>query len=355
MRNISKKDFFDILKANSTFKESLLLGFQALEVSSYEAFLYSAITGAQYLDDLVFPFTPKGLMKVFHSHTNDRFVTGLWSELLPHFSPLKIVAVRPFLAQGTKYLVPVEFENEVEYARKVAELYTKQSHPGQILVHRIETSKDGGGQESLLEYLSCEYFRMRGYLVDSQIPLPQKFGSPDWMAVSPFLLSTEFEIFQGRYIFELGMNSVNWDKRPNRSITTSSQVEEFIVGEAKVASADPIKQISKYMETGIFNRSVLSVTDPSEKYLEMSDQLSFDQSWKLKFANSVSEYPNFKSQKGAEFAEFLITVAKFYLLSNFSDQKISRIVSFDVLDRRNTQLQLLKLVRAIPLANLLES
>ena len=137
MRNISKEDFFKILANNVSFHEIELQGNRAFEISSYEAFLFSTITGAQYLDNLIFPFTPKGLMKIFHSHTNDRFVTGLWSDVLPHYTPRKLVADRPFLARDFKILIPVEFRDENDFAHEIAKLFKYQTYPGQILVHRI--------------------------------------------------------------------------------------------------------------------------------------------------------------------------------------------------------------------------
>jgi hypothetical protein len=352
MRNISKEDFFEILSCNSSFSEIELQGNRAFEISSYEAFLFSTITGAQYLDNLIFPFTPKGLMKVFHSHRNDRFVTGLWSGVLPHYTPRKLVADRPFLAQGSKILVPVEFRDENDFANGVSKLFKYQTYPGQILVHRIESSKEGCGQESLLEYLSCEYYRKNGFLVDSQIPLPQQFGSPDWMAISPMALGMEIDLFNSRYIFELGMKSIDWGTYPVQSSTTLGPNFDLIVGEAKVASVDPTKQITKYLSSGIFNRSVLSITDFAPKYLELSDQLYFDESWRLKSESAFLPFKN-DHDKSKEFTDFLILVSKFYLLSNYSDLEISQILDLDLTLTGTKQAQLLSQVRDFPLEKLL--
>ena len=353
MRNISKQDFFEILRHSSSFKELDFHGMKAFEISSYEAFLFSAVTGAQYLDNLVFPFTPKGLMKIFHSHTNSRFVTGLWSGVLPHFSPRKIALDRPFLARDFKILVPVAFLDEADFGIEVAELFKLQSYPGQILVHRIESSKDGNGQESLLEYLSCEYYREKGFLVDSQIPLPQQFGSPDWMAVSPSALGSRKELFEGRYIFELGMTAVDWDTLPNKEQIQCAENEILIVGEAKVAAADPMKQIAKYLSSGIFHRSVLSITDLSTKYIQTSDQLFFDQSWHIECVESRLKSMFFDMKKSQEFVDFLKLVAKFYLLSNYSDSDISLMLDLDLFNSGTKQSQLLHNVQALTLDKLL--
>lgn len=353
MRNISKQDFFEILSSNSLFVETELHGVRSFELSSYEAFIFSTITGAQYLDNLVFPFTPKGLMKVFHSHLNDRFVTGLWSGLLPHFSPVGLVDDRPFLKTGPKYLVPVSFRTEGEFKKEVEELNRRQSYPGEIIVHRIEASKDGGGQESLLEYLSCEYFRKKGFLVDSQIPLSQQFGSPDWMAISPFRLCDDVEVFRGKYLFELGMSAVKWDTKHDLGLIENNFTDDSIVGEAKVAAADPIKQISKYMSSGIFTRAVLSVTDRQDKYLDLCDQFYLDQSWEPKYLELALISKEFRSEKSSEFENFLITLAKFYLLSNFSPPQISAILDFDISDPLFTQSKLLSSIRSKPLATFL--
>jgi hypothetical protein len=355
MRNITKQNFFEIHANNSKFTETVFCGVRAIELSSYEAFIYSTITGSQYLDNLVFPFTPKGLMKVFHSHDNDRIVTGLWSGLLPHFTPSRIVIDRPFLIREVKYLIPVEFETELDFAEQISVLYKKQRYPGEMLVHRIESSKDGSGQEGLLEYLSCEYYRTRGYLVDSQIPLAQRYGSPDWMAVSPSILAPGIQVFNGRYIFELAMKSVPWDSKPDGDPVVSSMVGEIIVGEAKVSSGSHSKQIIKYLQSQIFNRSVLSVTDFSDKYLELCDQLSFDLSWKLSLSPSTLERNDFDARRSAEFSEFLVTLSKFFLLSNFSAQDIAEILDFRISDPASKQSELLEAVRSLPLEKLLSS
>jgi hypothetical protein len=351
MRSISKEDFFDILEGNTSFKQIELQGVRAFEISSYEAFLFSTITGAQYLDNLIFPFTPKGLMKIFHSHTNSRFVTGLWSGVLPHFTPKKLVADRPFLAQDFKILVPVELKDESDFAIEAAKYFEYQTYPGQILIHRIESSKDGSGQESLLEYLSCEFYRKRGFLVDSQIPLPQQFGSPDWMAISPLAFGLDIDLFQSRYIFELGMKSIDWEICPLRSESIQTSNLDLIVGEAKVAPVDPTKQIAKYLSSGIFNRSVLSITDFAPKYLESSDQLYLDQSWHLKFMAKNSQFENV-IEKANEFIDFLILVSKFYLLSNYSDLEISQILDLDLSLSGTKQAQLLSQIKDLPLEKL---
>jgi hypothetical protein len=355
MRNICKQNFFEVLRFKISFTEDEIQGFRALRISSYEAFIFSTITGAQYLDDLVLPFTPKGLMKVFHSHLNDRLVTGLWSGLEPHYSPRMLAMGRPFLNNGEKYLVPIEFHGEAEFREKAEELFKKQDYPGQILVHRIEASKEGNGQESLLEYISCEYFRSRGFLVDSQIPMAQEFGSPDWMAVSPSRLTDQIEIFKGRYLFELGMSAIDWDSE-NISITPEDELSNnILVGEAKVSSGDHVKQITKYLRSGIFNRAVLSVTDRQDKYLDLFDQFYLDESWKMKFVAASSSSGEFDPYKSEEFSNFLTTVAKFYLLSNFSNSQISERVEIDISDKVIAQSKLLSSIRAKPLAHFLIS
>jgi hypothetical protein len=354
MRSISKEDFFKILATNTSFNEIELQENRAFEISSYEAFLFSTITGAQYLDNLIFPFTPKGLMKIFHSHMNNRFVTGLWSGVLPHYTPRKLVADRPFLARDSKILIPVEFRDENDFANEVAKLFKYQTYPGQILVHRIESSKDGCGQESLLEYLSCDFYRKKGFLVDSQIPLPQQFGSPDWMAISPLVFPSEIDLFNSRYIFELGMKSIDWGTYPVHSRVDVGSNFDLIVGEAKVASVDPTKQITKYLSSGIFHRAVLSITDFAPKFLELSDQLYFDQSWCLN-SESIHLPTENVQEKSKEFAEFLFVVSKFYLLSNYSDLEISEILDLDLSLTSTKQAQLLSKVQDIPLEKLLRS
>ncbi len=301
-------------------------GLRAFEISAYDAFIFSTITGSQYLDHCDFPFTSKGLMKLFQSNLSSKMVTGLWAGTIPHYSPRNLIKDRPFLAEGIKYLLPIAFQSETEFRREIEKVAELQLVPGQILVHRIESSKEGCGQESLLEYLACEYFRSNGYLVDNQIPLAQKFGSPDWMAISPACFSTDKGIFAGRYLFEYGMNSIQgW--RPNETAKIVEPLDRnMLVGEVKVENVKPKKQVEKYLASGIFSHAVITSTDSLSSKLPEYDSFFFDSNWKTIFSQSevISRAQN--KVEAEQFQNFVLTMIKMFHLSNFSNEYIQEML-----------------------------
>ena len=49
-----------------------------LKVTARDAFIFSSITGSGYLENFSFPFTPKGLLKIFYNANQFNFVTGIF-------------------------------------------------------------------------------------------------------------------------------------------------------------------------------------------------------------------------------------------------------------------------------------
>ena len=64
---IYTKDFFNIFKANFDFEIVETEMGLAVKMPAKEAFIYSSITGAGYFENPIYPFTPKGLMKLFYN------------------------------------------------------------------------------------------------------------------------------------------------------------------------------------------------------------------------------------------------------------------------------------------------
>ena len=113
MREINEDGFFRIFNSNTNFKIKSMIYGNVVEMSSKDAFIYSNITGAVFLDNTLMPFTPKGLMKVFSSEKNLRNITGLWDRGKPHFTPRNLSRTRAFLQSNNKLLIPIKFENEI--------------------------------------------------------------------------------------------------------------------------------------------------------------------------------------------------------------------------------------------------
>ena len=61
---INKASIFNIFKENFGFETvDTILG-NAIKMDAYSAFLFANVTGAGYLDNPIYPFSPKGGMKI---------------------------------------------------------------------------------------------------------------------------------------------------------------------------------------------------------------------------------------------------------------------------------------------------
>ena len=326
MRSITKEIFFKIFSQNTDLEQLELKGISSIRFSSYEAFIYATITGSGYLDNLVMPFTPKGLMKIFQAEDNLNLVTGLWDKFHPYYTPRKIAEVRDYIATGDKYLIPIEFKNELEYHEKIKELFHKQDFPGQFLIQRIEDNKKGKGLESLIEYFACEYFKANGYLVDNQIPLSQACGSPDWIAISTD--GAEFGSLrkQGFYLFELAMPSLFGER--DIAINSARQtLGNSIVGEVKVTAANSTSQLNKYLSTEFFDSGVLCFTD---RFVPDDSQAAiafFNADWKFKFEPDRQLNRFIDEGRYEKYLHFILLNLKIYQLSSLPDELILSALS----------------------------
>ena len=75
---IYKENFFKIFKANFNFEIVETEMGTAVKMPAKEAFIYSVITGAGYFENPIYPFTPKGLMKLFYNAFDYKFVSGIF-------------------------------------------------------------------------------------------------------------------------------------------------------------------------------------------------------------------------------------------------------------------------------------
>lgn len=321
MRSITKEIFFKIFNQNTKLEQLELNNNSLIHFSSYEAFIYATVTGSGYLDNVVMPFTPKGLMKVFQAEDTLNLVTGLWDNYHPYFTPRKIAKVREYVANGDKYVIPIEFTNELEYKEKLKDLFYKQDYPGQFLIQRIEENKKGKGLEALIEYFACEYFKANGYLVDNQIPLSQAYGSPDWVAISTD--NSEFGSLrkQGFYLFELAMSSL-FGKRDTAVNSVRHSLGNSIVGEVKVTASNSTLQLNKYLSTEFFDSGVLCFTDRFIPEKSNASIAFFDEDWKFTF-EPKKQFKRFDNKSQYEkYLHFMLLNLKVYLLSSLTDELI---------------------------------
>ena len=109
---IYTQEFFNIFKANFRYKIVKTEMGMAVKMSAKDAFIYSSITGAGYFENPVYPFTPKGLLKLFYNAFNYKFVSGIFDNGVLKNSPYILSKAKKYLLKGSKYIIPIEFESE---------------------------------------------------------------------------------------------------------------------------------------------------------------------------------------------------------------------------------------------------
>ena len=323
---ITKEVAIDVFKKNFNYEiVNTILG-DAVKMDYYNAFLYANVTGAGYLDNYVMPFTPKGLMKIFYNAFNYNFVTGIFDNATLKYSPYNLSLTREYLFNGDKYIIFVEFESEEELRTKLKE-YIKICNEKNIsstdfLIQRIEKSKVGNGMESFLEYLACEKFKEKGYVVENQIPLAATVGSPDFGGYSLYFLN-KYENFNalfptGYHIIELAL------LRFKNNINQGNQINAGnIVGEAKTSTLKMASQLEKYLNTGLFETGFEmhpSKANPTYDRFGLLS-LSTDNIIKISYPETITNYEN-ADYSIDEYEKWLSNYLKFYLLANLSNDEL---------------------------------
>src|SRR3989338_8041175 len=94
---INSKEFIQIMGKNFGYNIIVTKLGRGVVVDPFTAFIYSTVTGAGYLDDPLYQFTPKGLMKLFYNALDYKFVTGIFDN-----TTLKNT---PYLISQAKYSI----------------------------------------------------------------------------------------------------------------------------------------------------------------------------------------------------------------------------------------------------------
>ena len=250
---IYKNEFFNIFKKNFSYEiVDTPLGI-GVKMDCYNAFLYSVVTGAGYFDNPVLPYTPKGLLKIFYNAFNYNFVTGIFDNTTLKNTPLNLSLSKSYIFNGDKYIIPIEFEKDIELHEyldeKFDELISKNIRTTDFLIQRIETSKYGNGMEPFMEYLAAESFKQKGYIVENQIPLAHSLGSPDfggYKIKECFDFLNDFNLFQsGFHIIELSLLRIKTNNYNHNFEKVKPFEQNAIVGEAKTATKRMVTQLKK--------------------------------------------------------------------------------------------------------------
>jgi len=244
---INSKNYIEIMTQNFNYLVvDTPLG-KGVVVDPFKAFLYSSITGAGYLDNPLYPFSVKGLLKIFYNAMDYKFVTGLFENTNLKNTPYLLSKAKPFLFNSSKIIIPLEFNSEIELQERLSDFVNIIQEPStNYLIQRIEKSKKGNGMEPFMEYLSCEVIKNWGYIVENQIPLTHSTGSPDFGGYR--LIDTSGIVPNRIHLLELSFIRLGIEK----SIDVIER-NRIIVGEAKTATNEIKKQLDKYLNTGLFN------------------------------------------------------------------------------------------------------
>ncbi len=317
MKELSGIDIVDIISSSFGYKKKQTEIGYGVELPPYDAFVFSLITGAGYLENKIFPYTPKGHFKIFHNALSHKMVTGLFENYSLRTTPYYLNKSRPFLFKGEKIIIPVEFNNEKELKLKLDKIC--ENHNTDILILRVETYKKGNGLESFLEYLTCRYFNKKGFITENQIPLFPTVGSPDF---GGFNISNEYLSNQGFNVVELSLLRIS-PGQINASFVKGKI--NFIVGEAKTSTRNVSSQLKKYTDTGLFNEGIeILPTKPinsenSSVYLNKNNELVYEQ--KLNVSLSQKE-------KQDSYYLWLKQYFSLYIIANLSNDELFEYYSY---------------------------
>lgn len=322
-----QKDVLKIFSCNFPFElEDTPLG-PSIKMPAKEAFIFSVVTGSGYLDNPVYPFTPKGLLKLFYNAFDYSFVTGIFENLSLKHTPYILSTAKEYLFDDSlKYIVPIEFSSEAELQNLLSEKFKDMKQPEKYLVLRIEVSKKGNGMEPFMEYLASEYFKRNGFIVENQIPLAHSLGSPDF---GGYCLRETFEslasfglLSKGFHIIELALIRILKEKHYTRSFKENES--EFIVGEAKTSSKQMAIQLNKYLKTNLFDFG-LEIhpfkKKASEDYLGI---FTLNKEYEMTFIGPKAKYPTQNGFTKKKYEHWLNNYMKFYVLANLSNDEFNQ-------------------------------
>jgi len=321
MSNLSHTAIVNILNTNYGFPiidTPLGLG---VKVSCKEGFIFSSITGAGYLENPIYPYSPKGQLKIFYNALQYKFVTGLFDNSSLRHTPYIISKSRPYLFLNNKTIIPVEFNSESELKEKLNACYGKLGENKDVILLRVETYKNGYGLESFIEYLACKYFNTMGYITENQIPLSYALGSPDFggFAMKDTLKEiNKFQITPGGFnIVELALIRIFKEKHD----VFNYEYDEIVVGEAKTSTDQMETQLRKYLGSKYFDYGI--EMHPFKNVINEDFGL-------LTLENSKVTYhrPNIKKSFASKkyqnsYKKWLEDYFKFYIISNYTNDELN--------------------------------
>lgn len=255
----SKKNLIDILVKNFNFQviADEIFG-ESLLVDANEAYRFVLTTNSYYLLDR-YGIRLFGRFRTFN-HRDSSLIPGLFlinksNQIINGRNlPANMVKKYPFIFRGNKKIIFIESHNTSEV---ISNCYKKIKdsgyNPEDYIVNLIH--RNAAQWEHYFEYLTCEYFRRKGYLTDIQLPW-NYHGRPDIGIYKHDIIEklSSYNIIEGGLFFS-ELSTLRYFNRKNMYDYESMLNDfeyEFIVGEVK--SKQKNSQIEKYLKTGICHK-----------------------------------------------------------------------------------------------------
>ena len=322
---IGKNEVIKIFKANFNYEiVETKLGY-GIKMPAQEAFIFCNVTGAGYLDNPVYPFTPKGLHKLFYNAFDYKFVTGIFENSRLNHTPYLLSKAKQFIFSQEKIIIPVEFESEIELGTLLENFFSNENDCCNFIILRIEKRKKGNGMEAFMEYLVTSHFKNLGYIVENQIPLAYSLGSPDfggYKLKETFDAINQTSIFnsKGFHLIELSMLRLGFEKRNIKN----EDLNFAIVGEAKTGTTKMKEQLCKYLDSGLFEFGF--EIHPSKKSPEIDSFGLFtidETTYKFSFQPPNKPYVSEKlAYSKTDYYDWLNNYIKFHLIANFTNDEL---------------------------------
>ncbi|MHB8276173.1 MAG: hypothetical protein ACYDIA_00760 [Candidatus Humimicrobiaceae bacterium] len=353
---IYSNQFFNIFKANFEYPIVETPIGRAVKMPAKEAFIYSNVTGSGYLENPIYPFTPKGLLKLFYNAFNYKFVSGIFDNGVLKNTPYILSQAKNYLFNENKYIIPIEFESEEKLVSLLKKLFTDLKDSENYIIQRIETNKRGNGMEPFMEYLTAEYFKDLGFIVENQIPLAHAIGSPDFAAYGLSDIIQEIGSYgflskEGFHIIELALIRIF---KQELNLIDDHKNNNLIVGEVKTGSSFIAKQLEKYLDTGLFDQGFEihpSKLKPSKDYLGL---ITLDDNYKVRINSPKSKYLPQKLLSREEYLIWLSNYVKFYLVSNLTNDELKEFYYEKTAKKINNENDLINFILKLKIKNILE-
>jgi hypothetical protein len=328
-----------------------LFGF-TIEMSAYDAYDFSAVTGANYLYNEN-GITVKGRNEIFihrsvfqddaYIYSPGLFERDIEGNLKEGNNAEFLKRTFPFLFQGNKRIIfkkilqndSSNIEGDIYKQLKIK----GKSPENYILYKYYET---GSGQESFYEYLATLYFIKKGYVVENQVPWFQQNykyngkilngGIPDFSAFKTPILNILHKkglLGQNNGIL---LNKIpvlnNFDIKPKKLTKYSNLKYELIIGEVKsdINSLDQaIKQTLKYSNVNLADKIYTIIPNCSNNNADEIGEIYLENNI-LKLRESRQPLPVDKDSrdKDSKWIENYIIIS---FLGNVSFNKLLQIIA----------------------------